>query len=162
MDCSYEKTEFVFLLLRIITGEPTASAKPTTTQKWSRNKQAGGGAVQPCSWLLHVQKGEGNFKKVTKIINTIRSMGFSIDGFQNMEIRVNKKFSLIHEAMEGYNNSWLTMFIYFTQIPESSLETKFRSSCWGLINISANLPVCMGLDILFIYFLSFSYVINLS
>ena len=56
-------------------------------------------------------------------------MGFSIGGFQNMEIRVNKKFSLIHEAMEGYNNSWLTMFIYFTQIPESSLETNFRSSC---------------------------------
>jgi len=31
--------------------------KPTATQKWVKNKRAGGGAVIPCNWLLHVTKG---------------------------------------------------------------------------------------------------------
>jgi len=41
----------------IITGEPRVSMKPTATQKWVKNKRAGGGAVIPCNWLLHVTKG---------------------------------------------------------------------------------------------------------
>ena len=67
--------------------------KPTATQKWVKNKRAGGGAVIPCNWLLHVAKGGESFKKVTKIINAIRSIGSSIDGFQDMEIRVRIKFT---------------------------------------------------------------------
>ena len=53
-----------------------------------KNKRAGGGAVIPCNWLLHVAKGGESFKKVTKVTNAIRSIGFSIDGFEGMEIRV--------------------------------------------------------------------------
>lgn len=67
--------------------------KPTATQKWAKNKRAGGGAVIPCNWLLHVAKGGESFKKVTKITNAIRSIGSSIDGFQDMEIRERIKFT---------------------------------------------------------------------
>ena len=67
--------------------------KPTASQNWAKNKRARGGAVIPCNWLLQVQKGE-SFKKVDKITNAIRAMGSSIDGFEDMEIRVNIKFSL--------------------------------------------------------------------
>jgi len=69
-------------LLRIITGEPKASTKPTATQNWAQNKRAGGGAVIPCNWLLRVAKGGESFKKVTKITDAIGSIGSSIDGFQ--------------------------------------------------------------------------------
>ena len=31
-----------------------------------KDKRAGGGAVIPCNWLLHVAKGGESFKKVTK------------------------------------------------------------------------------------------------
>ena len=49
-----------------------------------------------CMLLLHciiVAKGGESFKKVTKITNTITSIGFSIDGFEDMEIRVHIKFT---------------------------------------------------------------------
>ena len=64
--------------------------KPTATQKWVKNERAGGGVVIPCNWLLHVAKGERN-KKVTRITNAMRSIGSSIDGFEDMEIRVRIK-----------------------------------------------------------------------
>ena len=38
------------------------------SQKWAKNKRAGGGAVIPCNWLLHVVKGGESFKKMTKIM----------------------------------------------------------------------------------------------
>ena len=38
------------------------------TRKWAKNKRAGGGAVIPSNWLLHVVKGGESFKKVTKIM----------------------------------------------------------------------------------------------
>ena len=62
----------------------------TGTQKWVKNERAGGGVVIPCNWLLHVAKGE-SFKKVTRITNAMRSIGSSIDGFEDMEIRVRIK-----------------------------------------------------------------------
>ena len=31
------------------------------TQKWAKNKRAGGDAVIPCNWLLHVIKGATSF-----------------------------------------------------------------------------------------------------
>ena len=61
-------------LLRRITEEPKSPAKPTTTQKWMKNKQAGDGAVVLCNWMLHIQKGGDRFKKVTKITDVIRSI----------------------------------------------------------------------------------------
>lgn len=41
-----------------------------------------------------MQKGGETFKKVTKITNAVRATGSSIDGFQDMEIRVRIKFTL--------------------------------------------------------------------
>ena len=72
-----------------------------------KNKRAGGGAVIPCNWLLHVAKGGESFKKVTKITNAIRSIGFSIDDFKGMEIRVHINFTLIHVAVVRHNKTWL-------------------------------------------------------
>ena len=63
-----------------------------------KNKRAGGGAVIPCNWLLHVAKRAESFKKVTKITNEIRSIGFSIDGFEGMEIRVHMKFNFTFDT----------------------------------------------------------------
>ena len=45
--------------------------KPIVTQKWAKNKRAGGDAVIPCNWLLYLQKGGESFKKVTRITNAI-------------------------------------------------------------------------------------------
>lgn len=66
--------------------------KPTATQKWAKNERAGGGGVIPCNWILHIAKGE-SFKKVTKVTNAIRSIGSSLDGYEDMEIRVRRKFT---------------------------------------------------------------------
>ena len=71
------------------------------------NKRAGSGVVIPCNWLLHVAKGGESFKKVTKITNAIRSIGFSIDDFEGMEIRVHINFTLIHVAVVRHNKTWL-------------------------------------------------------
>lgn len=73
---------------RTVTGEPTASIKPATTQKWMKNKRAGGGAVIPCNWLLYMQEGGDRLKKVAELTDAIRSMGSCIDGFEDVEIRV--------------------------------------------------------------------------
>ena len=40
-----------------------------------------------------LRKEEKASKKVTKIINVIRSIGFFIDGFEDMEIRVHIKLT---------------------------------------------------------------------
>lgn len=77
-----------FYYFRTVTGEPTASIKPATTQKWMKNKRAGGGAVIPSSWLLHIQEGGDRLQKVAELTNAIRSMGSFIDGFEDVEIRV--------------------------------------------------------------------------
>ena len=53
-----------------------------------KNKRARGDAVIPCNWVLHLAKGGEIFEKVTKITNAIRSIGFSIDAFEDIEIGV--------------------------------------------------------------------------
>ena len=63
----------------------------TVAQKWAKNRRAGGDAVIPCNWLLHAAKGGESFEKVTKITSAIRSIGFSIDAFEGMEIRLNNQ-----------------------------------------------------------------------
>lgn len=73
--------EICHFLLRMITGEPKASMNPTASQNWAKNKRARGGAVIPCNWLLHVQKGQ-SLKKVAKITNASGAMGSSIDGLK--------------------------------------------------------------------------------
>ena len=58
-----------------------------SAQKWTKNERAGGCAVIPYNWLLHVVKGGESFKKVIKITKAIGPIGFSIGGFEDMEIR---------------------------------------------------------------------------
>ena len=60
-----------------------------SAEKWAKNKRVGGGATG--YWMLR-EEGE-SFKKVAEITNAIRSIGFSIDGFEDMEIRVHIKFT---------------------------------------------------------------------
>lgn len=52
----------LFLFVRITTEDTRALVRPQTTQKWKHNKQAGGGAVIPCTWRLHVKKGLEQFQ----------------------------------------------------------------------------------------------------
>ena len=49
-----------------------------------------------------LREGE-SFKKVAEITNAIRSIGFSIDGFEDMEIRVHIKFTFDTLLTETFN-----------------------------------------------------------
>ena len=82
MTCTISTKALFHFLLRRITEEPKLPAKPTTRQKWMKNKQAGDSAVILCKWMLHIQKGGDRFKKVTKITSVIRSMGSSLMDFK--------------------------------------------------------------------------------
>jgi len=77
-----------------ITGEPTASRKPPTTQKWQRNRQAGGGAVIPCSWILQVSRGmEQRVKEI------VESRLPDIEGHKNMEVKI------LHSAKRKFHGT---------------------------------------------------------
>ena len=58
------------------------------TQKWKRNEQVGGGAVIPCTGRLHVMKGPEQFKRVSNMVKTLRSVAESCEGLSDMAIRV--------------------------------------------------------------------------
>ena len=56
----------------------------------------------PCNCLLHVVKGRERLKKVIKIAKAIGSMGFSIDGFKDMDIRVHMYKEFTHTLWLKY------------------------------------------------------------
>ena len=85
----YELILILYILtIRLITGDARTSRRPPTTQKWKRNKQGGGGAVIPCTWRLHVMKGPEQFKRVSNMVKTLRSVAESCEGLDDMVIRV--------------------------------------------------------------------------
>ena len=72
-----------YILHSFVTGEPTACRKPQTTQKWQRNRQAGGGAVIPCRWILPVEQGTEE-----RVVETLQARLPDIEGHDNMEVKV--------------------------------------------------------------------------
>ena len=65
LDFNSLQLKIYFILFQwysLITGEPTASRRPATMQKWQRNRQAGGGAVTPHSFARNGTKGRGGCK----------------------------------------------------------------------------------------------------
>ena len=69
----------------------------------------------------------------------IRSMGSFNDGFQDMEIRVSAKFSLIHVVFViwVFKNTWSKTLYYFLLIINKNLNAfKFGSFCFGLLYLS--------------------------
>lgn len=75
--------ELVFLCYSHVTGEPTVSKKPPTTQKWKKNKQTGGGAVIPCMWVLKVTK-----EFADRVEGIVRSHLPDVEGLETMEVQV--------------------------------------------------------------------------
>ena len=66
-------------------------------------------------------------------------MGSFIDGFQDMEIRVSIKFSLIHVvlAMRVQKNTWSKTLYYFSLILNKNFNRfKSGSFCFGLLYLS--------------------------
>ena len=112
-----------------------------------KNIQARDGAVIPCHWMLHIQKGGDRFKKVTKITSVIRSVRSSIDGFPRHGIRVSIKFSFdtCNFDNKGTKNTWsktLILFVaYFKQkhIHKNPKAFKSRSFCFGLLYLSKSI-----------------------
>ena len=69
----------------------------------------------------------------------IRSMGSSVDGFQDMEIRVSIKFSLIHVLLviRVEKNTWSKTLYYLLLILNKNLNAfKSGSFCFGLLYLS--------------------------
>ena len=88
-DNGYELILLLYILtITLIAGDARTSRRPPTTQKWKRNEQVGGGAVIPRTWRLHVMKGPEQFKRVSNMVKTLRSVAESCEGLDDMVIRV--------------------------------------------------------------------------
>ena len=69
-------------------------------------------------------------------------MGSFIDGFQDMEIRVSIKFSLIYVALviRVQKNTWSKTLYYLLLILNKNLNAfKSRSFCFGLLYLSKSI-----------------------
>jgi len=63
-------------------GNPTASKKPPTSQKWAMHNREGGGAVIPCTWKLIVSDTDDTDRVQQRIQATLKRMentGLSIE-----------------------------------------------------------------------------------
>ena len=71
----------------------------------------------------------------------IRSMGSFIDGFQDMEIRVSIKFSLIYVALviRVQENTWSKTLYYLLLKLNKVNAFKSRSFCFGLLYLSKSI-----------------------
>ena len=78
----------------------------------------------------------------------IRSIGSFIDGFQDMEIRVSTKFSLLHVvlAIRVQKNTWSKTLCYLLLTWNKNLNAfKSGSFCFGLLYLSKSIwPVIYG------------------
>lgn len=73
---------FFFLFYSVVTGLPTTT-KPPASQKWVKNKQAGGGAYIPCEWVLLVMDGFVD-ETITKITTGLKC----VEEGEEMEVQV--------------------------------------------------------------------------
>ena len=64
-----------------------ASSRPPISQKWRPNKQAGGGAVIPCTWRLFIKKDSKTFERISNMVKTLETLQ-SFEGCEDLQIRV--------------------------------------------------------------------------
>ena len=71
---------------RIIKGDPKASKKPPTSQKWVMHNKEGGGAVIPCTWKLSVRDSD-DADSVKKLLqDTIECMKYTELHIERLEV----------------------------------------------------------------------------
>lgn len=75
---------------RCITGEARASLKPTASQKWHKNRQAGGGAILPCSWILRVPR-----DMMDRVVEVVKARLPDVEGHEIMEVKVCTLYNII-------------------------------------------------------------------